>query len=206
MSFLSILRDVTYIARDILPALKRFTSPQPDDSPDAYAEHLAKVRADVLAEREAQEEVLEPGEAQECLCDEDGCVCWPGSEQRLIGPRNELLGPYESPEYFGPPTSADEPAFTQWLASIDARLTAIESQLTSAAPVTVPTDDARERPEEAPRLPASSGHLILSRDDVVDAEVALRLYAKGCGSLAAVKYWNELADRFAATAGITTRT
>lgn len=98
MSLFSTLRAASWLARDILPALQRLTA-APDDEPDVYADRLAKIRADALAEREAQTEVSEPathlscylswphpgfqcvsgpaadcglGEADECLCDECG--------------------------------------------------------------------------------------------------------------------------------------
>lgn len=56
------------------------------------------------------------------------------------------------------PSAADEPAFAAWLASIDARLAAIQDHLTSAAPgATFTPDAASESP--APLVPgAGAGH------------------------------------------------
>lgn len=168
MSIYSTLRAAHYLASDILPALRRLIAPPADDdSADKFAEHLARVRAEALAEREAAEEVLEPrsdcglGEADECLC-----VAYLGELLVVCEPceRREALGPYTAPEAFDPqwkmtapgsfriedepPSAADEPAFTAWLASIDARLAAIQDQLTSAAP------GARFTPDAAPESPA----------------------------------------------------
>lgn len=66
-----------WLAADILPALRRLMEPPVEDG-DPYSDHLAKLHADALAEREAQVDVSEPqkdcglGEADECLCDPDG--------------------------------------------------------------------------------------------------------------------------------------
>ncbi len=177
MSIFSTLRAAHYLASDILPALRRFAAPVPDDA-DPYAERLARVRAEALAEREAAEEVSEPaahlscylswphfgfqcvsepgadcgmGEADECLCDEDGAVCgkcWPGSEQTLLLDATLLTGGITSES---PPSVADEPAFTAWLARIDTHLAAIQNHLTSAAPGLVTPDAAPESP--APPVP-----------------------------------------------------
>ena len=50
-----------------------------------------------------------------------------------------------------PPSAADEPAFTQWLASIDARLAVIQDHLTSAAPGDIfPPAAAPESPAPDP--------------------------------------------------------
>lgn len=70
--------------------------------------------------------------------------------------RRDALGPYTAPEVFAPPSAADEPAFTEWLASIDARLAAIQNHLTSAAPGLVTPDAAPESP--APDTGAGAGH------------------------------------------------
>lgn len=78
MTIFSALRSVSYLARDLWPALRRMACPPYDDNPDVYAEHLAALHAEALAQREARTEVLEPqadcglGEADECLCDPDG--------------------------------------------------------------------------------------------------------------------------------------
>ena len=183
MNLFSTLRAAHYLASDILPALRRFAAPVPDDA-DPYAERLARVRAEALAEREAAEEVSEPaahlscylswphfgfqcvsepgadcgmGEADECLCDEDGAVCgkcWPGSEQTLLLDATLLTGGITSES---PPSAADEPAFIAWLASVDARLAAIQDHLTSAAPgATFTPDAAPESP--APDTGAGAGH------------------------------------------------
>lgn len=277
MSIFSTLRAAHYLASDILPALRRMASPPDDDNPDAYAEHLARLHADALAEREAETEVLEPqsdcglGEADECLCracewgdlhdgedcgtlvrfwidgyhsdpitafvdwdhgrftitaahpfartisnvpiprigpltvystdelewvvdkvsadrtvygpeyavackprvdvlrrslisDDYLCWLWLGAEKRhatgdSAAPsqrteRREALGPHTAPEVFAPPSVADEPAFTAWLASVDARLA---DHLTSAAPgATFTPDAAPESP--APDTGAGAGH------------------------------------------------
>lgn len=50
-----------------------------------------------------------------------------GGQTHETGPRPKLSVPR-------PPSAAAEPAFTQWLASIDARLAVIQDHLTSAAP------------------------------------------------------------------------
>lgn len=155
MTILSTLRAASYLARDIWPALQRLATPPDDDNPDAYAEHLAKLRAEALAEREAQTEVTEPlsdcglGEADECLCGEDGglsCDSCRGNDEVQVGtPLLTRVMQLCQPQ---PPSAADEPAFTEWLASIDARLAAIQDHLTSAAPGDTFTPDA------APESPA----------------------------------------------------
>lgn len=176
MSLLSTLRAASWLARDIWPALQRLVTPPDDDNPDAYAEHLARVRADALAQREAQTEVTEPlsdcglGEADECLCDgrcaTDERICPVDDEDEPMATsdsreRKEFLGPYSVPKevfappsyqhpdrFAQPPSASGEPAFTAWLASIDARLAAIQDHLTSAAPGDTFTPDA------APESPA----------------------------------------------------
>ena len=58
-----------------------------------------------------------------------------------------------------PPSVADEPAFTAWLASLDARLAAIQDRLTSAAPgATFTPDAAPESPAPCPIAEAGAGH------------------------------------------------
>ncbi len=141
MSIFSVLRGASYLARDIMSALRRMASPPDDDNPDAYADHLARLHADALAEREAREEVAEPlgdcglGEADECLCDPDGGLSCDECEPS--------------------PSAGDEIA--EWLASIDASLAAIHDHLTSAAPGPFSPDAAAESP--APPVPeAGAGH------------------------------------------------
>lgn len=73
MSIYSTLCALADLACDILPALRRLVTPPAEDA-DPYAERQARLHADVLADREAATEVLEPqsdcglGEADECLC------------------------------------------------------------------------------------------------------------------------------------------
>lgn len=159
MSFLSLLRDVSYLARDILPALKRFTSPQPDDT----ARHMA----DVLADKEAEEEVSEPQESPEWVgdvlqaCDEFNKknareMLWPGSEQPLISDAH-------------PECAAVLEVFNDRLIAIELQL----SQLTSAAPVTVPTDDAAGGPPPQTPDPCGGGHLNLTAEEIVQVRVLL---------------------------------
>jgi hypothetical protein len=110
MSILSALRSVHYLARDIWSALHRLVAPPDDDNPDAYAEHLATLRADALAEREAQTEVTEPcgdcglGEADECLCQPDGrLVCDACRDQLTSAAPGAILPPDAAPESPAPP-------------------------------------------------------------------------------------------------------
>lgn len=153
MNLRSAARAISYLARDIAPALRRMTAPPYDDDPDAYAEHLAQLHAAALAEREAQTEVLEPqddcglGEADECLCRDDVCLC-----------EEDASASAGSVQWTDSPSAADEPAFAAWCAYIDARLAAVRDQLTSAAPGDIlPPDAAPERP--APPVPeAGAGH------------------------------------------------
>lgn len=82
----------------------------------------------------------------------------PGS--RLAEPhlRRESIAAGATPSPGLIPSAADEPAFAAWLASIDARLAAIQDHLTSAAPgATFTPDAASESP--APLVPgAGAGH------------------------------------------------
>lgn len=150
MTIFSTLCALADLACDIGPALRRFAAPPVDDA-DPYAERLARAHAELPAAD------CGLGEAGECLCDEDGAVCgkcWPGSEQTLLLDATLLTGGITSES---PPSAADEPAFIAWLASVDARLAAIQNHLTSAAPGATFTPDAT--PESpAPDTGAGAGH------------------------------------------------
>lgn len=132
MKISATLRAMSYLAADILPALRRLMEPVEDGDP--YADHLAKLHADALAEREAQVDVSEPqkdcglGEADECLCDPDGGLsCDACSSIADIGaeaPADQLsvgsilrsggktseMGPHPKLYVAQPPSAADEPA------------------------------------------------------------------------------------------------
>lgn len=157
MNLFSTLRAAHYLASDILPALRRFAAPVPDDA-DPYAERLARAHAELPGAD------CGLGEADECLCDVDGGLsCDTCSSIADIGAEAlaEQLG-VESifrPGEKGcePPSAADEPAFTTWCAQIDARIAAIQDHLTSAAPgATFTPDAAPESP--APDTGAGAGH------------------------------------------------
>lgn len=195
MSISSALRGAHYLARDIWPALQRLVTPIDDDSPDAFAEHLARVRAEALAEREAQTEVTEPlgdcglGEADECLCDEDGVSC---DSCRDVPPG---ASPLTNVITTGRPSTwfvHQSPDLATCLASMDARLTAIHDHLTSAAPgANLPPDAAPESP--APPVPeAGAGHPDISDDDWTLTYIAIEHMARV--SRNAVP-WKALAER-----------
>lgn len=61
MSLYSAVRGLWWVGSEVVDAVKQLALFQPgrEDSPDAYAEHLAKLREE-LVEREAAEEVSEP--------------------------------------------------------------------------------------------------------------------------------------------------
>lgn len=162
MNLFSTLRAAHYLAADILPALRRFAAPVPDDA-DPYAEQLARAHAELPGTD------CGLGEADECLCDgkcaTDECICPVDDQDR---PVCIVCGAYPhivdcpvggiikfSPP--SPPSASDEPAFTAWCAQIDARLAAIQDHLTSAAPgATFTPDAAPESP--APDTGAGAGH------------------------------------------------
>lgn len=168
MSLFSTLRAAHYLASDILPALRRFAAPEPDDA-DPYAERLARAHAELPAAD------CGLGEADECLCDPDGglscdtcsSIADIGAEaltEQLgvesifrSGGQTSEMGPRPKLSVARPPSAADEPAFIAWLASVDARLAAIHDHLTSAAPgATFTPDAAPESP--APPPEAGAGH------------------------------------------------
>lgn len=124
MTILSTLRDLHYLTREVVNALRRLATPPDDDSPDAYAEHLARLHAEAQPDGPPGDCGL--GEADECLCDPDGGLSCDSCCE--------------------PPSVADEPTFTEWLASVDARLAAIQDQLNSAAPGPFIPDAAAESP------------------------------------------------------------
>lgn len=157
MTIFSALCALADLACDIGPALRRFAATPVDDG-DPYAERLAQAHELPGAD-------CGLGEADECLCDPDGGLSCDtcsiadigaealaeqlgvGSIFRSGGQTSEM-GPRPKLSVARPPSAADEPAFTAWLASIDARLAAIQDQLTSAAP------GARFTPDAAPESPA----------------------------------------------------
>lgn len=231
MTIFSTLRAAHYLARDVLPALRRLVTPPDDDSADAYAEHLARVRAEMiagaagrqagrdfaaeLADREAQTEVSEPqedcglgGEADECLCDracDDGCRDVPIADIAAAGLAETMgvasifrsggqiyeMGPRPRLSVAQPPSAADEPAFTEWLARLDERLAAIQDQLTSAAPGAIlPPDAAPESP--APDPGAGAGHPDISNFDWALVFVGLEHLARLSNN---PDQWKALSDR-----------
>ncbi|MHA7703371.1 hypothetical protein ACX9NE_27010 [Mycobacterium sp. ML4] len=168
MNLFSTLRAAHYLASDILPALRRFAAPVPDDA-DPYAERLARAHAELPGAD------CGLGEADECLCDPDGglscdtcsSIADIGAEaltEQLgvesifrSGGQTSEMGPRPKLSVARPPSAADEPAFIAWLASVDARLAAIQNHLTSAAPgATFTPDAAPESP--APDTGAGAGH------------------------------------------------
>lgn len=82
----------------------------------------------------------------------------PGS--RLAEPhlRRESIAAGATPSPGPIPSAADEPAFAAWLASIDARLAAIQDHLTSAAPGATFTPDAAPESPAPPVPEAGAGH------------------------------------------------
>lgn len=167
MTLRSTARSAFYLARDGFDALRRFVDGK---AVNGYDDHMAEV----LADREALVEVSEPDAdaADERLADcglgggfaiqiedgyPEGSVFRSGGQTKQYGPRPRIATRFPSA---GPsrltqiPSAADEPDFTAWLASVDARLA---DHLTSAAPgATFTPDAAPESP--APDTGAGAGH------------------------------------------------
>ncbi|KQH75557.1 hypothetical protein AO501_25090 [Mycobacterium gordonae] len=168
MSIFSTLRALADLACDIGPALRRFAAPVPDDA-DPYSERLARAHAELPGAD------CGLGEADECLCDPGGglscdtcsSIADIGAEaltEQLgvesifrSGGQTSEMGPRPKLSVARPPSAADEPAFIAWLASVDARLAAIQNHLTSAAPGATFTPDAAPESPAPPVPEAGAG-------------------------------------------------
>lgn len=171
MSLFSVLRGASYLARDIMPALRRFAEGPDDDSPDAYADHLARLHADALAEREAETEVAEPDERLvDCGLggvDPQWKFIGPGSwtlpeivigdgNDKVVGvrcsdgvDRVEVVSDTEFQHLLqGRPPRRDDPL--KHAAELVAELYGLVTELASAAPGTTSPDAAADGPAAHP--------------------------------------------------------
>lgn len=171
MTLRSTARDAYRVALDFWGCLRRFVDGK---AVNGYDDHMAEV----LADREALVEVSEPdaGAVDERLADcglgggfaiqiedgyPEGSVFRSGGQTKQYGPRPRIATRFPSA---GPgrlmqiPSAADEPAFTEWLASIDERLAAIQDQLASAAPGACLTPAAAAESPAPPFPEAGAGH------------------------------------------------
>lgn len=184
MSLFSVVRGLWWVASEVVDAARQLVAFTPGQ--DDYRAHLA----DVLAEKEAGEEVAEPQErivipdgppismseftlGKLHKCSEESCCCQDDE-------RYEYLGPYESPEQFWDweaglikpepliaPLNADEVAAVRRF---------LES---SAAPGVSPVEAADNDPGVVPPPDATPGSLTsLTADELDWASYIVRRYAQ----------------------------
>lgn len=151
MTLRSTARATYHVALDFWGCLRRFVDGK---AVNGYDDHMAGVLAE--AGRAGQRSGLRVAEA---LAETERCAreTGPTSTPEKHGPGSRPSGPILQRESIAAgatpspglmPSAADEPGFTAWLASLDARLAAIQDHLTSAAP------GARFTPDAAPESPA----------------------------------------------------